>query len=300
MYSSPSLLDAFTPPVPPIPAEHRTPVHQSSTDSQTSPRLDVTKPLPPILPSPVRESSDIDTSMVFIEKSSLAQEPIPISRTTTTANGTVTPKRRSMSVGDADLKKAVIASSANSPLPPTPNLRDRLKQSTEEQWEDSSIHNIIDQFKGELSQLESSSGATLDLQDPSTPARQSAYRRQLEATITPNRMSQYEFGRSGTKRVEDVDATVVPPRSSSLQLPIHSSSGSTSASTSPRPIHTMPSAGLLKPRVGLNGNGFASPRDANRLRVLHRSTASSSEPSLLPIIDDARMCEYNLSAIRHL
>ncbi|KAF9452365.1 hypothetical protein P691DRAFT_661128, partial [Macrolepiota fuliginosa MF-IS2] len=298
-YSSSSLLDAFTPPVPSIPTGHRTPAHQPSADPHTPARPDITKPLPPILSSPVRENSDFDPSMVSIEKLPLAQDPVPISRTTTTVNGTVTPKRRSMSVGDADLKAAA-ASSANSPLPPTPNTRQKFGEPRAERSEDSSIHNILDQFKGELSQLESTSAATFALQDPSTPARQLAYRRKMEGTITPSRLSQDEFGRNGKKKAEDADATVVPPRSSSLQLPVRSPSGPASASSSPRPSHTLPSSGLLRPRVGLNGNGFGSPRDANRLRVLHRSTASSSEPSLLPIIDDARMLSQRRSSQQEL
>ncbi|KAF5354747.1 hypothetical protein D9756_005253 [Leucocoprinus leucothites] len=282
--SSPSLSDAFKPPVPSMPAQHRPSVSQTP-EPQASPRPDMTKPLPPILPTPLRESSDTDSSLVLIDKPALVQEPVPISRTTT-ANGTLTPKRRSMSVGDADLKKTPSTSSTENPLPPTPLSPVRPDQPKSEKWEDSTLRNVLDQFKGELSQLESTPSTTLDLQDPSTPARQLAYRKKLEETITPSKIFREEFGRSGKKQLEESDPTVVPPRTSSLQLP-NRASGSSSTNSSPRPSHTIPSAGLLKPRGGLNG--FGSPRDTNRLRVLHRSTASSSEPSLLPVIDDVRI-----------
>ncbi|KAJ3570962.1 hypothetical protein NP233_g4061 [Leucocoprinus birnbaumii] len=280
--SSPSLSDAFKPPVPSVPAQHR-PSFSQTPEAQASPRPDITKPLPPILPSPVRESSDTDSSLVLVDKATLSQEPMSISRTTT-SNGSVTPKRRSMSVGDADLRKTPSGSSEN-PLPPTLSpLRNGQQKS--EKWEDFTLRNVLDQFKGELSQLESSSGTTLDLQDPSTPARQIPQRKKAEDIIAVNKIFREEFGKNGKKQLEESDQTVVPPRISSLQLP-NRASGSSSANSSPRPSHAVPSNGLLKPRGGLNGYG--NPRDTNRLRVLHRSTASSSEPSLLPVIDDARM-----------
>jgi hypothetical protein len=196
----------------------------------------------------------------------------------------VTPKRRSVNVSDANMKRTTSSSSTNSPLPNTPSNQEQPRK---EKWEDTSLRNVLDQFKGELSQLEAS-GAALDLQDPSTPARELAYRRKAEETITPNKIFREEFGKNGKKELEDSDPTVVPPRISSLQLP-NRPSGVASANSSPRPSYTIPSTGLLKPRGGLNG--FKSPRDANRLRTLHRSTASNSEPSLIPIIDDARMSE---------
>ncbi|KXN90627.1 PH and SEC7 domain-containing protein C11E3.11c, partial [Leucoagaricus sp. SymC.cos] len=205
-YSSSSFADAFTSPVPSIPVQYR-PFGQLMGESQTSPP-DMTKPLPPILPSPVRESSETDSSVVLVDKPTLLQEPVPISRTSTTANGTVTPKRRSMSVGDADLEKTASVSSANNALPPTSNSHSKPPKSPPEKWGDSTLHNILDQFKGELSQLENTPSATLDLQDPSTPARQLAYRKKMEGTITPNKISRDEFDKSRKKPAEDSDATV--------------------------------------------------------------------------------------------
>jgi hypothetical protein len=46
--------------------------------------------------------------------------------------------------------------------------------------------------------------------------------------------------------------------------------------------NTAPVSGLLSPGGG---------RDAARLRAMHRSTASSSEPSLVPVMDDTRLSE---------
>ncbi|EKM80935.1 hypothetical protein AGABI1DRAFT_83872, partial [Agaricus bisporus var. burnettii JB137-S8] len=64
------------------------------------------------------------------------------------------------------------------------------EQRKAEGWEDTTFHNIIDQFKGELSQLESNSNTTLDLQDPSTPARQEAYRKKTRESVISRRLSQ--------------------------------------------------------------------------------------------------------------
>jgi len=58
----------------------------------------------------------------------------------------------------------------------------------------------------------------------------------------------------------------------------------------------MLTAGLPKPRGGPDGSG--SLRDTNRLHPLHRSTASNSEPSLLPAIDDARMCALRNASLK--
>jgi hypothetical protein len=277
--SSSRLLDPFATP-PPIP--HKRQSVLQTPETRTSPKLDVTKPLPPILPNPIRGSAETDTSLVLVEAFPVAQETAP--KHQTSSNGTVTPKRRSMSVSDAELKKLATTSSATSPLPPTPNPRQQAEDRQVERWEDSALHNIIDQFKGELSQLESNSGTTLDLHDPSTPARQETYRRVTRESAVSRRMSQDDIVRHGKKKPEP-DGTVVPPRTSSLQLPNRLSEFA-NVNSSPRPNHLVHSPGLLKPRAGPSRLG--SPREANRLRTLHRSTASSSEPSLLPIIDDAR------------
>jgi len=247
--------------------------------------METKKPLTPIVPDPTQEGSDTDMSIVLVDKAGFVQEPSPESRITTTAQGTLTPKRRSMSVGDADSKKAPVPSPKNS-LPITLSPL-RFENSGKEGSEDTTLRNVLDQFS--LFQLGSSSGAILDLQDPLAPARQSACRKKTDENTTPNVISREEIGKNGKKQHKELNPTVVPPRNSSLRPnPASSSSGVNS------PGNTMLNAGSPKPRGGHDGSG--SLRDTNRLHPLHRSTASNSEPSLLPVIDDARMCALSIAS----
>lgn len=264
-----------------MPLQHRSPVTEPP-ETQDSPRTETKKPLTPILPDPTRESSDTDVSIVVVDKAGFVQEPLPDSRITTTAQGTLTPKRRSMSVGDADSKKAPAPSAKNS-LPVTLSPR-KFENSGKEGSEDTTLRNVLDQFS--LFQLGSSSGAILDLQDPLAPARQSASRKKTDESTTPNVISREEIGK---KQHKELNPAVVPPRNASLRP--NRASGSSSVNS---PGNTTLSAGSPQPRGGLDGSG--SLRDTNRLHPLHRSTASNSEPSLLPVIDDARMCTLSIAS----
>lgn len=110
-YASPSIFDAFTPPVPPLPTERqRTPIVSPMADVFTvAQRASLTKPLPPIVRGPgMRESDDPDErSMVFVERvNSRDPNKLPEPPISTRAS-----KRRSMSVGEAELKKAMFATS---------------------------------------------------------------------------------------------------------------------------------------------------------------------------------------------
>jgi len=265
-----------------MPLQHRPPVTETP-ETQDSPRIQTKKPLTPILPDPTRESSGTDVSIVVVDKAGFVQEPLPESRITTTAQGTLTPKRRSMSVGDADSKKTP-ASSAKDSLPITLSPL-RFENSGKEGSEDTTLRNVLDQFS--LFQLGSSSDAMLDLQDPLAPARQSACRKKTDENM--NVISREEIGKNGKKQHKELNPTVVPPRNASLWP--NRASGSSSVNS---PGNTMLSAGSPKPRGGLDGSG--SLRDTNRLHPLHRSTASNSEPSLLPVIDDARMCALSIAS----
>lgn len=257
-----------------MPLKHRAQV----LETQSSPRLDTKKPLPPILPSPIRESGDTDLSIVLVDKVPFVQEPLPISRTTTTAQGTLTPKRRSMSVSDADSKKTTSVPSAKNSLPSTLSPL-RFENSRTGGLEDTTFRNVLDQFRrDDLFQLGSSSGTSLDLQDPSTPARKSAYRKKMEENVTPNEHFREEIGNNGSKQHEELNPTKVRPRNSSLRPNRASSSSNVNSSSN------------IQPHGGPSGSG--SLRDTNRLHPLHRSTASTSEPSLLPIIDDSRICAH--------
>lgn len=266
-----------------MPLQHRPPVTETP-ETQDSPRLETKKSLTPILSDPTREGSDTDMSIVVVNKAGLMQEPLPESRITTTAQGTLTPKRRSMSVGDADSKKAPVPSAKNS-LPVTLSPL-RFENSGKEGSEDTTLRNVLDQFS--LFQLGSSSGAMLDLQDPLASARQSSCRKNTDENATPNVISRDEIGK---KQHKELNPTVVPPRNSSLRP--NRASGSSSINS---PSNTMLTAGLPKPRGGPDGSG--SLRDTNRLHPLHRSTASNSEPSLLPAIDDARMCALRNASLK--
>jgi hypothetical protein len=83
-----------------------------------------------------------------------------------TSASIVTSKRRSLSVGDVDIKKPLVNASslAQRSINENPELAD------------TTLHGIINDFKGQLSSLDPTTSAPLDLRDPSTPARRLAYR----------------------------------------------------------------------------------------------------------------------------
>lgn len=333
-YNSPSLFDTF-PPVPPIPAEHqRTPVGSPIADVFITPpnsrplSLSTGKPLPPIMGQPsepsIRDRDDADErSMVFVEKVPRTPSPDPkvFSKSVADSSKCLDPnrtlKRRSMSVGDAELKRIMSTSSTVHGPPQPPGRR-----WTEEPLgkEDTTLNGILTEFKGELSQLDPISSSALDLRDPSTPSRQAAYSRSqtdghlllsdgrsdrndspssskhslVPPTLTLQSPPQAEESRPAPE-------AIVPPRFSSL-----------TTTTPVRSASALPLTGsplLASPRPGLSprsrsGNPkvlhAASPnrRDSAgsaRLRVMHRSTASSSEPSLIPNGDDARVCKHHHS-----
>ncbi|KDR75929.1 hypothetical protein GALMADRAFT_515159 [Galerina marginata CBS 339.88] len=230
-----SLMNAFTPPVPTIPPEHRSPGTSPIADvfSTTIPRtpesrrpLPSRKPLPPI--ASMRMGSE-DVEKPYADKPS-PLPPIP-------SPSPPTSKRRSMSVSDKDMKLVM------SPRTEPENT-------------------LLDVFKGELSTLDS--GASLDLQNK------------------PSAVEDDLFSPSA----------IIPPRSSSLQLSAKSPTGSaTAASAHATSSRLSPSITPSRSRSGPpTAFPAQSPRDGNssRLKVLHRPTASNSEPSLVSAIDDAR------------
>ncbi|KAF5385740.1 hypothetical protein D9615_002519 [Tricholomella constricta] len=299
-YGSPSIFDAFTPPVPPIPTEHkRTPVGSPIADVFTVPqRAPITsKPLPPINPQ-MRESDDLDErSMVFVERAISHDDTTPKAESLSAAKAR---KRRSMSVGDAELKKAMLATSSISPLPETPE-----RTSGAPRIEDTTLNGILDDFKGELSQLDPVYGS-LDLQDPSTPARKVPFRSATDGLVSPCDVRP-DFNKSksvpttqtspmltlnipshhlNTPKKEPPPSPIVPPRSSSLQMP--RTTARPVSIGSPRGMTSRHASSPLRSRTGPPSNlPPGSPRDTARLRALHRSSASSSEPSLIPNGEDA-------------
>ncbi|KAG1832446.1 hypothetical protein EV424DRAFT_1313024 [Suillus variegatus] len=177
--SRPSFVDSFAPPVPPLPDEAPRSAISPTPDAFASSYCGSTdhKPLPPIHLGPATDDSD-DRSLVVID--SMSQ-----TRDRTLSPGTrlhkAKPegrfishnKRRSMSVSDINLQKI------NVPSSPAPTLPPKDSAPTEFQaWESSSsLHGILSDLKGVLSQLDPDSGSSLDLRDPSTPARRAAYTR---------------------------------------------------------------------------------------------------------------------------
>ncbi|KAJ7084372.1 hypothetical protein B0H15DRAFT_393041 [Mycena belliarum] len=147
--------------------------------------------------------------------------------------------RRSMSVGEADLSKIV---------PRRPPADDPLT-------------GILSDFKGQLSQLDPA--ASLALRDPTTPARRSVPRAKTDpAPVLTLQLSQ----------PDDDAAPIVPPRSTSLQMPSPRTAGPRVAPGrhGSSPLHTR------------SGNAFAvGSQDSARLRIMHGSSASISEPSLI-------------------
>ncbi|KAF6761177.1 Sec7 domain GEF [Ephemerocybe angulata] len=273
-----SVFGAFPPPpVPPLPQPQRShsgsPIADVFTTSNR-PHLDTSKPLPTIVAamgntssshSPVPDDGD-DRSMVFVDKKT------PISSSTI--------KRRSLSVGQADLK------------PPDEKRPDTGST------DDSHLHGILNEFRGQLSQLDpiAVQNPTLDLRDPSTPARQHAYRKK-SIVIPPRTSSLYSPAgphqpRSPTSHVgsngaastsslsNSVNPAVSPRLSSGSGYGMGMPSSFNHGKALPSRAHSGPASGMLSPGGG---------RDGARLRVLHRSTASSSEPSLLPALDDVRL-----------
>ncbi|KAJ2918016.1 hypothetical protein MD484_g2383, partial [Candolleomyces efflorescens] len=350
-YSSsahPSVFDTFAPPVPPLPTEHRT--HSTSPiadvfSTSNRPLLDTSKPLPTIVTSmgnspsshtPHADDGD-DKSMVFVEKSSIPP-PTP-SKLPETPVSAVTIKRRSMSVGQADLKVPGVNAPTMRALPKPPPQEEEPQRRPDTASTDDSLHGFLNEFRGQLSQLDiASQNPTLDLRDPSTPARQMAYRKQLKKDRTSLSSTNQEssspvlgsssaasgtsissssaskpsspeipdvFSSSSSSSQPSMQSIVIPPRSSSL---LQSPASTTQLRSASSPLGS--SAGVASPRLSSgSGNGMPSAfnnwkgmkpgggmltpgggRDPGaRLRVLHRSTASSSEPSLVPVLDDARL-----------
>ncbi|KAF7376130.1 Sec7-like domain belongs to guanine nucleotide exchange factors [Mycena sanguinolenta] len=237
-----------------------TPVGSPIAELFTSPRTpDTTKPLPPIMgQSPYREASD-DDSLVIVDR--IPRTPSPLAPQVDPPSATR--QRRSMSVGEVELNKIVAGVRDHPPL-----------------------SGILDEFQGQINGL--APAAPLDLRDPSTPVRRPdhhATRSKTDPTpITPLLTLQLP-------QSEDEDgAPIVPPRTTSL------TQGSSSRDReTPRVVwHPPPSLSPLRAR---NGSPFGSPSSPNgaspRLRIMkHGSSASISEPSLVPVGD---ACEPPLS-----
>jgi PH/SEC7 domain-containing protein len=267
----------------------------STTTTPTSPTTPTTtrhgtrKPLPLL-----QRTEETDNPTTVVVKKPRALPKIPISPSATT--------QRSLSVRDADDKVTA------SPAPAVADVvaGDHKPKENAAGWEDNSLHGLLDVFKGELSTLDPVSPASLDLRDPSTPTRKLFYQSQANDLV----LSAHEIQGGGvggerdegvrsppisvpatpSRSVEQEDksapAAIIPPRSSSLQSPVYSI-GSGSHATSSRQASYQLSP--LRLRTG----PAAAVTPGKHLRAVHRSSASSSEPSLIPTSDESRVCEQH-------
>lgn len=305
------------PPVPPLPqdifpANGNSPIADIFTTRRGT--SNTTKPLPPIQPSISHTPSE--ESLVLIEQ----QSPLKIkSRFSVPSGNELTLpekpsnhiKRRSMSVGEIDLIKAMAESASSTPLPLSKTLQ---KPKADVGVWDTTLDGMLKDFKGELSQLEPFSSNSLELRDPSTPARRTVLgRSQTDGLVFPHtahqerntptvtlqpapvldddarRSSSSSRARSSTSTE---GAMLGRGRSPSL-TPTRSASGASGSSqlSSPRAPQSKYTPSQQRSRNGfLQGNhAHSTSRDQARMRMHHRSTASSSEPSLIPIGDEIRV-----------
>ncbi|KDQ57605.1 hypothetical protein JAAARDRAFT_78710 [Jaapia argillacea MUCL 33604] len=337
-----------SPPVPPLPQAFRgSPVTSPVSDvfSEPSPTMpsapDRTKPLPPIHPDdiPHDDYESDDQSLVMVENSPPRRVRSPSPEKTVKGRAFESPrntgahiKRRSMSVGEIELKKAMNDSSATTPLP-----LPKVRQSEEGIGWDTTLNGILTDLKGELSQFDSTN-CLLDLKDPSTPGRRggrmvrsttedpvlahkSSFVNRPEARTaaslplfydtpavtldtpdTPTVMLEPASGAgdglksgysSSAQSTSSVDGPIVPPRSASLHTPSRARSGSNSnGAARAAALRYSPHSGRTR-----DPSPFSSPhsgslsRESSRLRVQHRSTASSSEPSLVSSTGEGRTRE---------
>ena len=300
-------MNAFAPPTPhhplprpPLPgAPMLSPIADVFSTTPTTPTTPTSprrgtgsrKPLPP---GPVlqhtEETEDLPTVVV---KKPRALPKIPVSPSATT--------RRSLSVPEADDK--VTASPA--PAVADAVAGDYKAKENAAGWEDNSLHGLLDVFKGELSTLDPISNASLDLRDPSTPARKLSYQSQANDLVLSAhenqggdvserdegvRSSPNSVPATASRSVEQEDksapAAIIPPRSSSLQSPVYSIGSGSHATSSRQASHQLTP---LRLRIG----PAAAVTPGKHLRAVHRSSASSSEPSLIPTSDDGRVCEQH-------
>ncbi|KAI8972224.1 hypothetical protein BD414DRAFT_518040 [Trametes punicea] len=329
-YSTSPLFDAFPPPVPPLPKDtSRMPMPLDPSDVfMAPPRASADKPLPAIhqgdlLPEGTDLSDDQSMVMVNAPSGQRSRSPSPTQtvkeRPGKHVKAPSRSKRRSMSVSDAELKKVMAAGGSPNPLRISTD-NEALEGSPG--W-GSRLEGIMSQFKGELLHLEPIS-TSLDLHDPTTPSKRPNAPRSQSDSITPLLASStirptpraalslppdlgtpavtLQTASGGQESLVNasspsspgasIEGPIVPPRTSSLHTPLRSRAGS-NAGNFQRGTNLKFGPRSPPPRAGGPSlhHVHSASRDSNRLRVQHRSTASASEPSLVPDRDDGRVCE---------
>lgn len=236
--------------------------------------------------------------MVVVKQRSRTPSPTGTVTHDTVKNATIVPKRnkrRSMSVSDVDLKRAMAAASTATPLP-----RSSLSRESEDGagW-GSTLNGIITDFSGDLFRFDPVSDTLLDLKDPSTPQRKrpTAPRSQSEnlSSFSPTRPAP----KHSASTPVGPSVTIEPASSSdwypspdpSRATPNRSRSGSAANTPSRAPgLRYGPRSPQSRAAVTTSTYIPSPVRDNNRLRVQHRSSASSSEPSLVPPREEKRQC----------
>lgn len=307
--SIPPFVEAFTPSVPPLPNDVSHHPHSASAspiaDVFTNYRgtADTTKPLPPIqrpvlnVPSEeslvlVEQQPPLQTKVLLPEKSTQDKAPSSFKR------GSRHIKRRSMSLGEIDVKKTMAGSSLTSPPSTAPH-------NGENRW-DTTLNGILSDFKGELSQLDPIT-SSLELRDPTTPARRAIPgRSKTDGLVFPYTANQDHRTPTLTLQpapsLEDEQARKSSSSSAARSSASPEATPNVSSRTSLTPTRSgsgssqVSSAGKFAPNSLRSPNGYththSASRDSIRLRMHHRSSASTSEPSLVPIGGDARIREH--------
>ena len=198
-------------------------------------------------------------------------------------------KRRSMSVSEADLKRAMVAGAAT----------ERGPSSLNKEWDSESEYSgsgLVKDFKGELSsQLDSISTSSLDLKDPSmTTPRKSTFGHDPSATLENARGRLQERAQRPQLRMilsSPASSTDGSPPTLSVDTKGHGATPNRAVSlnvTGKEPArrnmikYGPRSARPSSTNIYAGTSGGTLGKDSSRLRVQHRSIASSSEPSLIP------------------
>lgn len=275
---SQSFVDSATPPVPPIPAEHQrtaSPFVNDASNASNHIAWTERKPLPEVT-MPMMQEGKINE-----DRPKAAVEKVLPSPFETTASVKAT-KRRSMSVGEAELKLATLTGVPPSPIGTEKNVQEQHHEGT-------TLNSVLDSFKGELSHLDPIHCSNSKLRTP--PHRSQIKLDEAISNSSPKMTETAEKSPvislqipSHTLDYSPRQSTTVPPRTSSLRKP---RSATRPNSIGPQFVSSARHASSPhKPRTVHPSNPqLLHSRDAARLRTLHRSTASSSEPSLVPVED---------------
>ncbi|KAI0693997.1 hypothetical protein C8T65DRAFT_833556 [Cerioporus squamosus] len=331
-YSSSPLFDAFPPPVPPLPkdaARKTGPAPADAADVFSTPSTSgEEKPLPAISNDQDRRTSmsdtDDDQSVVMVNApGQRSRSPSPTQtvkeRPGKHVKAPSRSKRRSMSVSDAELKKAMGTGATSTPL----RISTDTKAFEGSPGWGTRLEGIMSQFRGELQNLETRS-TSLDLRDPTTPSKRPLNARaqsddlvaplSAPPTFRPTPRATHSLPNElGTPAVtlhsvsggeealvnagpssnapSPVEAPIVPPRTSSLSTPLRPRPGSNAGYPRSPNLKYGPRSPPTRFTGPLLHHAHSASRESNRLRVQHRSTASASEPSLVPDRDEGRVCE---------